>query len=174
MTMQTSDRIQYIGKTYYIIDISHGAKFIDPGDYSDPEDVPVIWNTACWRGYEVYLEIKDDELILKILNGKRMRKKLDFTGTMIMAADCSGHYNTDFLSSVLCFNDVKELVFEEGRLIKVNDLSDKLKDFLKKTKGPSLAFGEVDDYLTGLCVGKFGGGTYKWRSEEDTEEEDII
>jgi hypothetical protein len=71
-------------KEYYIIDISKGSKFIDPKDYqrNDMEDMCI--SSACQRGYQVHLKVINEQLLLRIFNGRRMRQDLNFTGTMII------------------------------------------------------------------------------------------
>lgn len=64
MTAQISDRLIIGRKEYAIISTSKEIEF-DPRDYGL---VPVAPHTACWRGYYLIYQIKNDRFFLRDLN----------------------------------------------------------------------------------------------------------
>jgi hypothetical protein len=64
MTAQISDLVVYRGKPHSIAGIN-GSGLFDPAEHGLR---PIMFSTACWRGYHCTYEIADDTLLLTRVN----------------------------------------------------------------------------------------------------------
>ena len=171
MTMQATDTVNYRKKEYYLIDIEKGKQLINPYDYKNNPEKTIEISSACWRGYEATYEIKDNKLYLSTINGDECNSLLSFTGVLLIVRDANGYFNTDFLVAVYLFNEVLELVFIEGEIEKVNDLSNILSNYCEGIDENPSDEGK-EEYLLKNCIAKYGSRSYKWRSYGDNQEDD--
>jgi hypothetical protein len=163
--MQSPDYVYYQNKKYYLIDISNGRKLFRKEDYADINtEVIVLQSTGNYRGYEIRLKIRENHLYMIRYNESKVNKKLCFSGSIIIVREEKDHYNTDFLSSVFLFKEVKELIFKEGALVDVNNISKQLDDYEQtESENDEWTQKPKEEYVDSICVGDFKGSTYKWR-----------
>ncbi|MHA1202959.1 MAG: hypothetical protein ACTSQ4_10625 [Candidatus Heimdallarchaeaceae archaeon] len=153
MTGQIADSFLYKDEEYSLSGISEGELF-SPLDY---KLLPRAATTACWRGYVLYLTIKDEFLTLvdmeinaeeePEINGVKplireqslrlhyqdLNIKLGFSGKIIIAKNfIQEMYVHMGFQRPTAYRTVIELEFDQGKLISEKDLSPKMKKRRKK------------------------------------------
>ncbi|MHA1203298.1 MAG: hypothetical protein ACTSQ4_12370 [Candidatus Heimdallarchaeaceae archaeon] len=149
MTGQISDSLLYNGEEYFIVGID-GNELFDPLSF-DIETIPA--STACWRGFQAFYSINEEVLVLqnlfismkekKEIKGKKPSKgesyfryhfrelnlKMKFTGTILIARDfISEMYIHMGFQRPMSYENVLELYFTKGKLIKEKNLSKKMEE----------------------------------------------
>ena len=149
MTGQISDSFLHKGKEYLIVGLN-GDSLFDPLNY-DLETIAA--STACWRGYQAFYTVLDDNLILqtlfinlkefKTINGispsdgidffkfsfPNINLKMKFTGTILLARDfIQEMYIHMGFQRPISFRTVIELRFEKGKLVNEKNLSQKMEE----------------------------------------------
>ena len=153
MTGQISDSFMYENEEYNIAGITGGELF-HPFDFGIETRAA---STACWRGFQAFYTILNDKLVLHTLfiNMKEKKKisdiepkkgegffeysfpeiniQLDFTGKILLARDFIDEMYVHMgFQRPMSYRKVIELHFEEGSIIKVNDLSRKMEEMRKQ------------------------------------------
>jgi len=148
VTGQIPDEANYLG-TWYAITAVEGTGLFDPTEYGfDPRPM----STGCWRGYVCRYLVADDRLTLRGLEIGRTDEHerislhgvtptdglfgalryepdapVEFTGRLLIGDDYLrlGYLHMGFVPAWL-FADVRELVFDRGRLTHAYDRSAEL------------------------------------------------
>lgn len=148
MTGQIADSFLYEGEVYSLIGYDKGEPFT-PLDY---DIFPKAPHTACWRGFVLYYKVENNQFILQDMqvnseegpeiNGVKPKKseesfkfhyqdlnlKLKYSGKIKIAKDfIQDMYVHMGFQRASAFQTVVELVFKDGELVTVNDLSEKMK-----------------------------------------------
>ena len=79
MTRQSSDKLVYKGYEYEIRDQISLEEYIHKEFIVPPME---IYFTACHRRYNATFEIKNNFLYLKVINGERVDKPVNYTGLL--------------------------------------------------------------------------------------------
>jgi len=154
MTGQIPDQFRYEGEAYDLVGIN-GEPLYEPQDFGI---TPQMASTACWRGYQMFYDCKNGQLILDhmhvrtrdslVVNGispkeignpdemtffntfyESLGLKTKFTGTLLLAKDfISEMYVHMGFQSPDSFKTVLEIHVKEGNIIEVRDLSDKMEE----------------------------------------------
>ncbi|TFG31424.1 hypothetical protein EU528_06340 [Candidatus Thorarchaeota archaeon] len=158
MTGQIPDQFLYEGEAYDLVGLDGGPLY-EPQDFGI---TPQMASTACWRGYQMFYDCKDGQLILDHMHVRTDDKitvndispresgdsdemvffntfyenlglKTKFTGSMLLAKDfISEMYVHMGFQSPDSFKTVLELQVQDGDIIKVRDLSDKMEERRKQ------------------------------------------
>ena len=159
MTAQIPDQFRYEGEAYDLAGLDGEPLYI-PQDFGITTQMA---STACWRGYQLFYDCKNGELILdhmhvrsedKItVNGITPREKGDsdamgffnkfyenlglktkFNGSLLLAKDfISEMYVHMGYQSPESFRKVIEIHVKEGDITKVKDLSNEMEE--RRTRG---------------------------------------
>ena len=154
MTGQIPDHFRYKGESFDLVGID-GEPLYTPKDFGIS---PQMASTACWRGYQMFYDCNDEQLILDhmhvrtndkiVVNGisprapgdddetiffntfyKNLGLKTKFTGTLLLAKDfISEMYVHMGFQSPESFRTVLEIHVKKGDIIEVRDLSDKMEE----------------------------------------------
>lgn len=154
MTGQIPDQFRYEGEAYDLVGMN-GDSLYEPRNFGIS---PQMASTACWRGYQMFYDCKDEQLILDHMhvrtddtievNGVSPKKsgetdemaffnaiyenlglKTKFTGTLLLAKDfISEMYVHMGFQSPDAFKTVLEIHVKVGDIIEVKNLSDKMEE----------------------------------------------
>ncbi|MGY5871916.1 MAG: hypothetical protein RTV72_06715 [Candidatus Thorarchaeota archaeon] len=152
MTAQIPDQFRYEGEAYDLVGLDGEPLYI-PQDFGITTQMA---STACWRGYQLFYDCKDGELILDHMhvrsedrikvNGISPREagksdsmaffnkfyenlglKTKFSGTILLAKDfISEMYVHMGFQSPESFRTVIEIHVKDGNITEVKDLSEKM------------------------------------------------
>ena len=150
MTAQIPDQFKYEGEAYDLVGID-GAPLYEPQDFGIKTQMA---STACWRGYQMFYDCRDGQLILDhmhvrtadkiVVNGVTPREseesdgfsffntfydnlglKTKFTGKLLLAKDfISEMYVHMGFQSPESFRTVLEIEVKDGNILQVNDFSE--------------------------------------------------
>ncbi|TFF84334.1 hypothetical protein EU524_01190 [Candidatus Thorarchaeota archaeon] len=150
MTGQVSDEFRVEGNIYALVGVNGEGLYV-PADFGMETFSSC---TACWRGYVMQYDVKDDELLLvgMDLNTKNpvsingvepveatesfmkyryvdIGLKTNFTGTILLGADfMSERYVHMGFQSAESYRKVIELVVENGDVLEIRDLSEEMEE----------------------------------------------
>ena len=146
MTGQVSDEFRYNGEVYALVGIS-GEGLYTPADFGMTTRMA---STACWRGYQMFYDCVDGELILEMMlanpkdpkpvNGvkpsksedsvmfsyvyENLKLKTKFTGRILLGKDfIEEMYVHMGFQSAESFRTVIELEVKDGDIVNETDLS---------------------------------------------------
>lgn len=160
MTAQASDQFEYSGNDYSLAGIKGNALF-DPIHYGIK---PISSNSACWRGYVCKYLLEEQRLYLKelVVNARekpvpilkhqphaiqgffdfayrRMRLPIAFTGGLLIGRDfLQDLYIHMGFAPAWKFRDVRELLFEDGKLVRARDRSLQMRQFREEMRDRNL------------------------------------
>lgn len=161
MTMQISDCVKYKNKKFVLIDIEKDKELFSLDKYINDNEI-ISYETSCYRGYTAYYKIINNVIYLAELNKKRYKdERLDFHGSIIIAYSKERFMNSDFLDSMLYFDEAYELAFEKGNLIKTNNLDKALNEYshiIKEEDRYMFANSRIKEFLNST----YKENTYKW------------
>lgn len=151
MTGQIADTFLLDGVEYALVGIN-GEGLFDPADF---DLRPYSSCTACWRGFVLTYDIRENILLLsklhinlkeaKVVNGVEpstekdeysffdyvyhLNMRVPFTGTLMLGKDMiSGMYVHMGFQRAMAFETVFELELKDGVVIRKRDLSKKMKE----------------------------------------------
>ena len=154
MTAQIPDQFKYEGEAFDLVGISGGSLY-EPQDFGI---TPKMASTACWRGYQLFYDCKDNQLVLDHMYVRTDDKvkvndiapketgekdemvffntfyenldlKTKFTGSMLLAKDfISEMYVHMGFQSPESYRTVLEIHVEDGDITEVKDLSDEMEE----------------------------------------------
>lgn len=136
MTKQISDYVLYKRKRFNLIDTQ--KNLIITADFGLKEtDCP---STACYRGYTAYYTIEDgflsgvkrvnyliDDDSFKTETKESEKKKMNYTGSILIALPGGELFNDDFIYACLSTDEAYELYFKNGKLIREIPLDDMIR-----------------------------------------------
>ncbi|MDO4837648.1 MAG: hypothetical protein Q4B32_04570 [Clostridia bacterium] len=149
MTAQIADEYKVSGKKYEIIAMSAPVTF-DPSDYGFHPTAP---HTACWRGYWCDYKVTSKQLMLDKLHiycgddcypvfrgvtpqndpvgggsmklYKGLNQLVDYDGSLVLGRGFINRYYIHMgFQRAWAYEEVKELVFEHGMVVRTVDHSD--------------------------------------------------
>ncbi|MDF1539045.1 MAG: hypothetical protein P1Q69_09085 [Candidatus Thorarchaeota archaeon] len=145
MTAQMADEFRYEGELYSLVGLD-GEGLYTPESFGMQ---PFSSCTACWRGFVMYYDCVDNELLLDAMdvnvheagpiNGvvpsasenffkfryNKLHLKTSFTGTILLAKDfIQEMYVHMGFQRPMAFKTVLELHIEDGEITKVDNLSE--------------------------------------------------
>lgn len=148
MTGQIPDEFRYQGEEYALVGLD-GSGLYTPADFGMDT---FSGCTACWRGYVMYYDCVDDQLILDGMdvnarefievNGKKPEEgqnffkytysnlglKTKFTGTILLARNFIDEMYVHMgFQRPMAFRTVLEITVVEGDITKVKDISERMK-----------------------------------------------
>ena len=159
MTAQIPDQFRYEGEPYDLVGLN-GAPLYEPQDFGISTQMA---STACWRGYQMFFDCKDGELILDAMhvrsddnievNGISPREsgdieriaffnklydnlglKTKFTGSLLLAKNfITEMYVHMGFQSPDAYKTVIEIHVNEGNITEVKDLSEEMEE--RRTRG---------------------------------------
>lgn len=153
MTGQIADEFRYNGEMYDLVGID-GDGLLSPTDFGM---IPRAGSTACWRGFQMFYNCVNGELLLEqmnlntqeaiLVNGiepkngeygfshvyENLKLKVPFTGRIRIGKDfiSSMYVHMGFQSSE-SYETVIELEIENGKVIRIKDLSSLMKQRRKQ------------------------------------------
>lgn len=148
MTAQISDKFFFQGEKYSLIGISHDG-LASPEQYGME---PIKFSTACYRGFYATYELTGEslflrELTLKVKKGNcysiggiepdrgdygtttytGLSEIIPFTGVIRLAKGLIDGYYIDMgYQKATAFETVLDITINDGRLVKINDLSQEM------------------------------------------------
>lgn len=158
VTAQIPDQFKYEGEAYDLVGIDGGFLY-EPQYFGI---TPKMASTACWRGFQMFYDCKDGQLILDHMHVRTDDKvkvndiapkeagnpdemaffntfyediglKTKFTGSMLLAKDfISEMYVHMGFQSPESFRTVLEIHVEDGDIIEVKDLSEEMEERRKR------------------------------------------
>lgn len=132
MTMQCCDYVWYNGIRYTLVDIENGKSLISAADFAVEG---YVCCTDCYRGYtaEYFIEngvIYGKKTVEHYPAGERLtelntseRMRMHYTGSLVIAANKSGHFPAQDITDFLYSDRALELTFDDGRLTETLDLT---------------------------------------------------
>ncbi|MFW9786933.1 MAG: hypothetical protein ACFFE2_11910 [Candidatus Thorarchaeota archaeon] len=179
MTGQVADEFRYNGEAYALVGIS-GEGLYTPADFGMTTRMA---STACWRGYQMFYDCVDGELILdtmlanpevpKPVNGieprklensfmfplvyENLRLKTKFTGRILLGRDFIDEMYVHMgFQSAESFRTVIEIEIKDGEIIKETDLSQSMAERrLAGLNKPSQPPSMEEDELKGWIEERF-------------------
>ncbi|MGY5860271.1 MAG: hypothetical protein RTU63_12955 [Candidatus Thorarchaeota archaeon] len=154
MTAQIPDRFLYEGEAYDLVGLDGGPLY-EPQEFGI---TPQMASTACYRGYQMFYDCKDGQLILDHMHVRTDDKpkvndisptetgdademaffnsfyedlglKTKFTGWLLLAKDfISEMYVHMGYQSPDAFKTVLEILVKDGDIIEVKDVSEKMEE----------------------------------------------
>lgn len=159
MTGQVSDLFLYNDEEYQIVGIDGSDLFV-PQEHGF---FPKMATTACWRGFQLFYKIIDDFLVLDAMSinvdqnikfkgiepkktqsplkylYENLQFRLDFTGRILLGSDFIDELYVHMgFQSPQSYRKVIELDFKKGKLLTVNNLSERMENRRKQKN--------IDDY----------------------------
>jgi hypothetical protein len=171
MTGQIPDQFKYAGEAYDLVGID-GEALYEPQDFGITTRAA---STACWRGYQMFYNCKNGELVLEhmyvrshdrpIVNGvspkdspeseqkfffntfyEDLNLKTKFTGSLLLAQDfISEMYVHMGFQSAEAFRTVIEISVSDGNITGVRDLSEEMDARRKRGRTPPTRPHTLDD-----------------------------
>ncbi len=159
MTGQIEDTYRYKGKEHSIIAMTTPIEF-DPEEYGFHPEAP---HTACWRGYVCHYDIVANQLALTkleifcgenpypVFDGvapvkdrrkwsnmmiyRNLRHVIDYDGSIVVGSGFLNQYYIHMgFQRAWAYENVYELMFEHGKVIKTVDHSDFVQKFRDEIK----------------------------------------
>ncbi|MCJ7817472.1 MAG: hypothetical protein MUP60_01360 [Candidatus Thorarchaeota archaeon] len=154
MTGQISDQFKYEGDVYNLVGLD-GEGFYTPEDFGI---ITQMASTACWRGYQMFYDCVNGELILDSMHTRtndkisingvepsesgdghvttffnayydKLALKTKFTGTILLGTDfIQEMYVHMGFQSAESYRTVYEIEVRNGDIIKVTDLSTRMEE----------------------------------------------